>query len=44
MTAIRRLAAIAAVLCLCACTPATAGADVIVDDFNGPDGLITAEG
>ena len=31
-------------LCACACAHATARGPTIVDDFSGPDGLITAEG
>ena len=31
-------------MCLCACAPAGANGPVIVDDFNGPTALITAEG
>jgi hypothetical protein len=41
----RRLAVLGALLCTCACAHATArGPTAIVDDFTGPDGLITAEG
>jgi hypothetical protein len=40
----RFLAVLGALLCACACAHAGAGGTAIVDDFSGPDGLITAEG
>ena len=40
----RRLTATGAFLCVAACAPAMARGPVIVDEFDGPDGLITAEG
>ena len=41
----KRLAALSVALCLCACAShGTALADLLVDDFDGPDGLIMAEG
>ena len=40
----RRLPAIGAALCVCACAPAVARGAAIVDTFDGPNGLITAEG
>ena len=44
MMMMRRLGAIGAALCVAACAHATARGPVIVDTFDGPDGLITTEG